>query len=330
MQGKRFRVWYELVGAFLLMLLLVLSSVHADDTTSAGKIVARVNNVPIYEDALATEAAGSQKHSRAMGMGRNPKAPDDRQRMKALGSLIDAELFRQASHGVVVDDLNDQVARKIKEMRDRHPSEEAFVASLQKKGKTLDTLKLELRESVISEEYLRRNRITGVDVPDAEVEKFYRDNRKNFLVPEQVRVRHILIEVKGDAPDAAEAAGKKARDIRERVIREKDFAAVAKETSSCASAPKGGDLGFLNQGFMPAEFDKVAFSLKVGDVSEPVRTKHGFHIIEVLDKRQEAVQPLPEVKDFIAKYLRRFAEQERLSAHMAELRKKAVIQVLTD
>jgi peptidyl-prolyl cis-trans isomerase C len=136
--------------------------------------------------------------------------------------------------------------------------------------------------------------------------------------------------VKGNSQDAVESAMKKARDIRERVIREKDFATLAKETSSCSTASNGGDLGFLQKGFMPAEFDKVAFSLKVEDVSEPVRTRHGLHIIQVLEKREQSQRPLSEVKEFIAKYLQRFAEKERLRTHMAELRKKAVIQIIND
>ncbi|MRR07559.1 MAG: peptidylprolyl isomerase [Deltaproteobacteria bacterium] len=328
MQGSRFGGRCVLLGA-LLLFQLVLPSVHANESRNSGKVVARVNDVPIYEEALIKEMAGSRRQSGVMG-GQAAKAPDERQKMESLDRLIDAELFRQASCSQAVEDIEGKVANRFKEIRDKYPDENAFVASFQKRGQTLESYKLELREGIINEEYLRKNRITGVAVPDADIERFYRDNKKSFLVPEQIRVRHILVEVKGSNQEAAESAVRKAREIRERVIREKDFATVAKETSSCSSASNGGDLGFLQKGFMPAEFDKVAFSLKVEDVSEPVRTRHGLHIIQVLEKREQSGRPLSEVKEFIAKYLQRFAEKERLRTHMAELRKKAVIQISND
>lgn len=328
MQGSRFGGRCALLGA-LLLFQLVLPSVHANESRNSDKVVARVNDVPIYEESLIKEVAGSRGPSGIMG-GQTAGTPDERQKRESLDRLIDAELFQQASRSQAVEDIEGKVANRFREIRDKYPDENAFVASLQKRGQTLESYKLELREGIINEEYLKKNRITGVAVPDADIERFYRDNKKSFLVPEQIRVRHILVEVKGSNQEAAESAVRKAREIRERVIREKDFATVAKETSSCSSASNGGDLGFLQKGFMPAEFDKVAFSLKVEEVSEPVRTRHGLHIIQVLEKRQESERPLSEVKEFIAKYLQRFAEKERLRTHMAELRKKAVIQISND
>lgn len=329
MQGYRFREYGVLLGALLLMFQLTPPCVGANDSRTSGKVVARVNNVSIYEEVLIAEMAGSRKQTGIMG-GQGAQLPDDRQRMDSLERLIDEELFRQASHSQAVENIDSKVESRVKEIRDKYPSEDAFMSDVQKRGQTLESYKLELREGVINEEYLRKNRITGVAVPDADIERFYRGNKKSFLVPEQIRVRHILIEVKGNNKDAVESAVRKAREIHERVIREKDFATVAKETSSCSSASNGGDLGFLQKGFMPAEFDKVAFSLKAEEVSEPVRTKHGLHIIQVLEKRQESERPLSEVKEFIAKYLQRFAEKERLRTHMAELRKKAAIEIFND
>ncbi|WP_298272834.1 peptidylprolyl isomerase [Geobacter sp.] len=306
------------------------STARAGEVKETKKVVAIVNGTPIYQEALDAHLIALANKGKATGMGRDPGKFDDYQRRKALDALIDAELLRQASSRYPVADLEAKVDKRLQEIKGRFPNEEAFLKSLQMRGKSLDAFMAELREGVRYEEYLRGNKVTGIAVPAEEVERFYRDNPKSFYVPEQIKVRHILIEPAGSGADAVAKAEKKAREIRSRLVAGEDFAAVAKEASACASASAGGELGYIARGYMPPEFDSVAFSLKIGEVSEPVRSNYGFHIIEVLDRKPGAPRPLTEVREFIARYLQRFADERRLDAHTMELRKKASIQILLD
>ncbi|MBT0895733.1 peptidylprolyl isomerase [Geobacter hydrogenophilus] len=321
-------------GLFLLGLMLAFqllqTSVSADEVKEPRKVVARVNGVPIYEDALESHLAALANKGRASGFVRNPAKMDDYQKKKALYSLIDAELLRQASSTQHVSDLDAKVSKRLQEVKGKFPNEEAFLNNLRARGKTLDIFMAELRDGVRYDEYLTSQKIIGVPVPDDEIQGFYRNNPKSFSIPEQIKVRHILIEPDGSTADAVAKAEKKAGEIRSRVIKDKDFAGVAKEVSACATSSSGGDLGYISRGSMPPEFDKVAFSLKINDVSEPVRTKFGFHIIEVLDKKPMTVRPLAEVREFISRYLQRFDDEKRLNAHTLELRKKATIEVLLE
>lgn len=321
-------------GLFLLGVMFTLhllqTPVSADEVNKTGKVVARVNGVPIYEDALQSHLAALANKGRASGFARDPAKMNDYQKRKALYSLIDAELLRQASNQQQVTDLDAKVSKRLQEVKGKFPDEEAFLRNLQARGKTLDIFVAELRDGIRYDEYLTSKKVIGVPVPDEEIQKFYRDNPKSFSVPEQIKVRHILIEPDGSTADAVAKAEKKAGEIRSRVVRDKDFAAVAKEVSACSTASSGGDLGYVSRGTMPAEFDKVAFSLKLNEVSEPVRTKFGFHIMEVLDKKPVTVRPYSEVREFISRYLQRFDDEKRLNAHTLELRKKATIEVLLD
>ncbi|AJE02866.1 peptidylprolyl isomerase [Geobacter pickeringii] len=323
------------VYGFFMMLVLAVSNLvpapaGADEGKDAKKVVAIVNDAPIYEETLVAHLAALTNKGKATGFAQNPKKIGERQRRKALDALIDAELLRQVSGRFPVADLDAKADRKLQELKGKFPSEEAFLKGPQMRGKTLDVYMAELRDGVRYDEYLASSKIIGIPVSDKEVEKFFRENQKSFFVPEQIKVRHILITLDGSTSDAVERAAEKAREIRNRLVREKDFAAVAKEASACASASAGGELGYVARGYMPPEFDNAAFSLKIGAVSEPVRTKYGFHLIEVLERKPGAVRPLPEVREFIARYLQRFDDERRLNVHTMELRKKATIKILLD
>lgn len=90
----------------------------------------------------------------------------------------------------------------------------------------------------------------------------------------EVRASHILVSTK-----------EQAEKVREEILAGKDFAQAAKEVSKCPSGAKGGDLGYFGRGMMVPEFEKAAFSLPVGQISEPVQTQFGWHLIEVTDRR---------------------------------------------
>ncbi len=137
---------------------------------------------------------------------------------------------------------------------------------------------------------------------DDELRQLYESEIDRFQQPERRDVRHILITVdpKADAA-AAEAAKARIIEIRKRIESGEDFAKVAKEVSQDpGSAAQGGDLGFIEKGLMDPAFDQAAFSLKQGEVSEPVRTQFGYHLLEVTKIEPSKVKPFEEVKDQLA------------------------------
>ncbi|WP_420266147.1 peptidylprolyl isomerase [Candidatus Magnetominusculus dajiuhuensis] len=128
--------------------------------------------------------------------------------------------------------------------------------------------------------------------PD-EVKAYYDNNTKDFTMPEQVKASHILVKTEEEAKAAAEKIQKGA-----------DFASVAKEVSiDKMTADKGGDLGFFSKGQMQPSFDEAAFKLKTGELSAPVKTTFGYHIIKLTDMKPAKKVDFDSAKDMITQLL---------------------------
>lgn len=154
------------------------------------------------------------------------------------------------------------------------------------------------RQKVLMDEFISRQSRAAASTEAAR--KLYDDTMKTMKPEEEVRARHILVE-KEDEAKAALA----------RVRQGEDFAKVAAELSRDPGSGKdGGDLGYFTQDRMVPQFGAVAFQLKAGDVSEPVQTQFGWHVIKVEDKRSKPLPKFEEVKGEIETYLVRKAQQD--------------------
>ena len=138
-----------------------------------------------------------------------------------------------------------------------------------------------------------------------EIETFYQNNLEKFRQPKKVKVRHILIKADGKDPEASAVAKKKMESIREEALKGKDFIQLAKKHSEdTGTKDQGGDLGFISQGQVVPEFEKAAFSLKPGEISEIVQTPYGFHILKVEEVVEAKTEPLEKAKGQIEALLR--------------------------
>ncbi|CAG1005803.1 Foldase protein PrsA [Anaerolineales bacterium] len=319
-----------IIAVFFGWTVVGVSAAHAstEQASQQADVVASVNGVPIYRSSLLHEWEAMVRKYKISSTKFASKEAEQRQYRSILDKLITVELVRQAVHAKPVPDVEARMSERINELKSKAHSEEEFLKGLAKSNKNLDSLKEEVRETILFEEYIKRNKLKEVTVSDQEIEQYYKQNMKSFMNPEQIKTRHIIIAAEAKAgAEAAEKALQKAREVRERILKEKNFAEVAKEVSSCTSAAEGGDLGFIERGYMPAAFDKVAFELKPGEISEPVKTRFGYHIIEVMERKAESPKSLAEVKGFIAKYLSKAKEQEQMNAHVAELKRTAKIEI---
>jgi len=157
----------------------------------------------------------------------------------------------------------------------------------------------QLRYLLVDDARLRRT----LTVPDSQIADYYRTHQQEFAVPEQVHARHILIQPKTQDAAGWDAALTTAREVRAKAA-SGDFAAVARKYSEDpGSKESGGDLGAFPRGRMVKEFEDAAFSLKAGEVSQPVKSQFGYHIIKVDERRPASVSPLSDVSDIIREKL---------------------------
>jgi peptidyl-prolyl cis-trans isomerase D len=139
-----------------------------------------------------------------------------------------------------------------------------------------------------------------VQISAEDMETYYLDNREKFATPKTVEARHILFKVDTDASkEAVDAAKAKAEDILGRVRKGEDFASMAKQYSEGPSKENGGQLGAFRKEDMVAPFSEKAFSMQPGEVSEPVRTQFGWHLIKVEKVNEASIQSLEDAKKSI-------------------------------
>ena len=248
---------------------------------------------------------------------------------RALDAVINRELLYQASEkdGIKIEDK--AVDDKVKEVRDHFKTEEEYNQALGKMSLTDADLRKHFKIDLMIRKYIEKALAGKTDVPEEKIKEYYDANPNFFKQPEQVRARHILVQVPQDADEKTKAeALAKINAINDRIKKGEDFATVAKEVSDCPSKAQGGDLGYFSKEQMVPAFSEEAFKLKPGEVSGVVETKFGYHLIKSEDKKAASTIPYDEVKDKIKQYLEQEKGKVALSELMAELRKTAKIETL--
>jgi parvulin-like peptidyl-prolyl isomerase len=201
-------------------------------------------------------------------------------------------------------------------------SDEELMAQLAREGMTLDDLKRNIERSIVRRQLLSREVEGKVAVTDSEAKAEY-DAKKDaeFSKPATVTLQEIYV----NAEDGGEAL---AKDLVKRARAGEDFAALARAHSVGMTRAAGGDLGKLSKGDLNPALEKVAFGLGKGAISDPVRSGDGYRIFKVLDKTEASVVPFEEAKADIKNRLMQERWTKEYDAYMADLRKKAVINLM--
>jgi parvulin-like peptidyl-prolyl isomerase len=169
-----------------------------------------------------------------------------------------------------------------------------------------------------------------VNVSPEEIQRYYDAHRDRYATDERVRVRDILFAF--DADDGEEAAARereKALEVRELAAKGRDFGALAKQYSDGAGADKGGDLGVFARGELEPALGEAAFALDPMEVSQPIRTSAGFHLLRVEERIASGHRPLEEVEGEIREALYNEALEQRFQDWLShDLRERHHVEVL--
>jgi len=223
---------------------------------------------------------------------------------EVLESLIDNQLLFQVSikRGYGADEQ--EVKERFEAVKAQFQSEKEFMTALEEMQYTEGTFKDAVERRVTLEKLIDNDIVPKVTVSDEESRQYYEGNPEQFVQPEQVRARHILIIVEdwGNEQQKMQAL-EEIKTVQQKLKAGEDFAALAREYSEGPSNVQGGDLGFFGRGEMVEPFEVAAFSMKIGEVSDIVETRFGYHLIEVTDIRTEVVIPYEYAKDSIDQYI---------------------------
>ncbi len=246
---------------------------------------------------------------------------------KALDQAIGAKLLLDRANELALPVTAEQIDAEVQKVITQVGGEENYKKALEAQGITEESFKKELEKGARVNALVQQACSEVSDPTEDEIEAFYAAHKAEYKVPHQVHCQHILVKSEEkDLPEAKSAAFEKIRAIRERILAGGDFAEEAKRHSDCPSGQEGGSLGWFGRGMMVPEFDKCAFEMKKGEVSDIVTTQFGFHIIYKADERGGEEQTLVDVHDQIKDLLRHEARGRAMDAFVAELREKATIE----
>ncbi len=231
-----------------------------------------------------------------------------------LERLITNRLILQEAKALEIsineEDLDAEIGKVIRE--NFYGAEDYFYQALEQYGLTEEALRKDLEIDLLLRKIIRNE----VEITDEDVREYYTENQYLFNSPEQVEARHILVETLEEA-----------EEVIQLLDGGQDFSELAEERSiDTVSAGQGGNLGFFQRGEMVAEFEEVAFDLAIGSRGDPVETQHGFHIIEVLDRKEAHEASFDEVKETAEEKLLEELVYEKMEEQINLLREKAEIK----
>ncbi len=174
------------------------------------------------------------------------------------------------------------------------------------KQKVEDFKKLTLISELIGQEVMSKSKVS-----DQEVKDFYNKHKEDLATTTQIRASHILVRTEAEA-----------NNVLERLKKGEKFETLAKELSiDKESAKQGGDVGFFGRGQMVPEFERAAAGLKVGEISGPVKSQFGYHIIKVTARKTGPTLPFDRVKEVIAQKLAGEKQKEAFDKYIDDIKK---------
>lgn len=249
---------------------------------------------------------------------------------RALNQLIDVrlQLARARSLGLKVDD--EDVTRHIQMLQKQNEVSDAQLDQMLKsRGLTLASYRDQVREGLLIAKVVNAEVRSRLLVKDTELQAAYQERRERYRVPGELTVSHILFLV---APDAASDGETRARNKAAMVLRQLrnggDFAALARKYSEGPSAERGGVLGTFRAGELLPEFEQAAATLKVGEISDIIRTRAGLHIIRIEEKKAGGYRPFAEVQEAIKTELLQSKTEQKYREWLATLRQGAYVKIL--
>jgi peptidyl-prolyl cis-trans isomerase SurA len=283
----------------------------------ANRIVATIDGEPITAHELRQYA---REHN-------VEDSPDG----QVLDALITDKLLEKEikAHGISARD--DEIDRYVEEIRTRNGmDEERFNEALKAQGMSLERYRSRVKAELEKAQLVHREIRQRVNVSPEDVRRYYDSHRDDYAIEERVRVRAILFRLERDASEDDVARTRaKAEEVRRLALDGRDFAALAKQFSEGPGADKGGELGTFGRGEMERTLEEAIFALKVGQVSEPVRTDAGFQLLRVDERIGKGAKPLEDVKDDIRDRLYNEQLEERFQNWLTrDLRERHHIEVL--
>jgi peptidyl-prolyl cis-trans isomerase SurA len=323
---------------FLIMVCLALFPVVLSADTVVEEIVARVNNQIITRSEYQREREQLKQEAQQQDASHADKLFSDREK-DILRGLIDQQLMLEKAKDLGISADTDLIKR-LDEIRKQMNLEsmDDLEKAAQAQGVSFEDFKQNMRNQIITQKVIGQEVGSHIQVTKEEEQAFYDSHKNEMQQPDSIRLSEILIAplkpaAEGKTPPAEDdpqqlaAAEAKAKGLLEQIRKGASFEDLAKKNSNGPSAAQGGDLGEFKRGTLSKELEDTTFAMKVGDVSDVIRTKQGFVILKVTQHTPAGIPPLKDIEPKVQEAVYMQKLEPALRAYLTKLREDAFIQV---
>ena len=325
---------------------LLLPSLSPADTV-VEEIIARVNNEIVTRSEYIRSRDQLKQEVQQQDPANADRAFAEKQR-DVLRDLIDQQLLLQKGKDLGITG-DTELIKRLDEMRKEMKLEtmEELEKAAEAQGASYEDFKQNLRNQIVTQRVIGQEVGSHLAMNKDDVKKFYDQHKAEMERPEQVRLSEILIapktpakpaagantEAKPEPPSEAEteaalaAAQAKAQDVLDQIHKGGKFADLAKKYSDGPSAKDGGDLSYFKRGTLSKELEDKVFALKAGEVTDVIRTKQGYVILQASEHQMAGIPPMKEVEPRIQDALYMQKLQPALRAFLTTLREEAFIDI---
>jgi parvulin-like peptidyl-prolyl isomerase len=292
-------------------------------------IVAKVNAEELYESQLEGAVDNYRASLKEQGIDVRVFGKDQLNNVRQfmLAKLVERELLHQEAVRQKIKVTSKEIDQALEESEKGYASHQEFLNDILKDGASLETYKERLAydmiiNKLVAKRYEQRKKAFSAK----EISSFYRNNTRLFAQPESVNIGQILIKL---PPDAEDEEIEKARETLRKIRGQNaDFRELAKKYSECDSSAQGGDLGFHSRGQLYPPLEAAVGKLKENEISQPVVTREGVHLIKLYERRPKGyIPPFEEIKGQVEQVMKIDQAQKIYQDYVDELKQTAHIEV---
>ncbi len=289
-----------------------------------GEVVIIVNGKGLVKQEFDRQMAEALKVRQQRG-GVVPEEATEEVRQQVLQRMIDQQLIYEQGVRLELVATSEEIEEAWQRQMSGYPDEKAFVDKLAADGMSVDYYRELIAQEIVLSKTVELQ-LKDVQVEDAEMKRLYAANKAHFEnAPEEVNAAHILLMVKEGADESAVLA--RVKELRKKALAGQDFGELAASYSEEPGATeRRGDLGYITRGQMVKPFEDTVFTMKVGEISAPVKTRFGYHLIKLLDRVPAGRRDFEQVKERLSRAIMDQQKRQRFMTFLSELRMKAEIE----
>ncbi|MHB8173954.1 MAG: peptidylprolyl isomerase [Nitrospirota bacterium] len=311
-----------LVLAVLLPMAFFVSSAGA---TEIDRVVAVVGQDVITLSELQMEMAPKLGELNQRYQGEELDVAKEKLKKATINGLIDKYLELQEAKVEGVEVTEEEVSSAIDDiMKKNHMDKAAFEAALEGEGYDTDDYRKNLKDQLTIMRLIARDVKSRITIKDADIVKYYNENKSKFIQPASVKVAQIMFPAKDGDMDAALKA---ANTARAQIMKGTSFEEMAEKCTGDKDAAKTCVLGTFGKGQLAPDIETAAFGMKQGDVSQPIKSDKGYQLIKVMEKADGSAKSLDEARAEIVDKLSSKLGEKLYSKWIQDLRNKTYVEV---